>query len=138
MRKYYLFIITNDYYKNYKLRPEVLFKTLNNLYSLRRPNFSYGISLYNSICRVFSKKLLINYIERKYEYKYINKKIIKIISQKENTSVQVNNSCVVILTSRNIPEIFQTFYIYNKKIFVCDFWSEDYFWLSEQIKKVNI
>ena len=138
MRKYYLFIITNDYYKNYKTRPHVLFNTLSNLYTLKTRNLSYGVALYKSICSFFSKNILINYIERKYKHYHINKKIIRIKSKDEVTSVQINYSCVVILSSVNFPEILKTFYIYNKKIFVCDFYSGDYFFLSDQIKKLTI
>lgn len=138
MRKYYLFIIKNDYYKNYKTKPHVLFSTLSNLYTLKSQNFSYGISLYNSICSTFSKNILKNYIERKYKYHYINKKIMKIESKEESTNIQINYSCVVVLTSVNLPEIFKTFHVYNKKIFVCDFYNEDYFFLSDQIKKLTI
>ena len=137
MRKYYLFIIKNEYYKNYKKSSLVLYNTLRNLYILDEKNFSYGVSLYNSICQLISKNLLINYIKRKYHHKRISKKIIKILSKKESTSIQINKSCIVVLTNVNMPEVFKTFYIYNKKIFVCDFYNEDYFWLSDQIKKIE-
>jgi len=69
MRKYYLFIIKTDYYKNYKNNSFVLYNTLRNLYVLDRKNFSYGVSLYNSICQLISKNLLTNYIKRKYHHK---------------------------------------------------------------------
>ena len=59
MRKYYLFIINNDYYKNYKKNSKVLYNTLYNLYTLDKKNFTYGISLYNSVCQIVSKNLLI-------------------------------------------------------------------------------
>lgn len=137
MRKYYLFIIKNDYYKNYKNNSFVLYNTLRNLYTLDKRNFSYGVSLYNSVCQLISKNLLMNYIQRKYRHKRINKKILKILSNKESTAIQINKSCIVVLTNINMPEVFKTFYIYNKKIFVCDFYTEDYFWLSDYIKKIE-
>lgn len=137
MRKYYLFIIKSDYYKNYKKNSLVLYNTLRNLYVLDKKNFSYGVSLYNSVCQLISKSLLTNYVKRKYHHKRIYKKIIKILSDKESTAIQINKSCIVVLTNVNMPEVFKTFYIYNKKFFVCDFYNEDYFWLSDQIKKIE-
>lgn len=137
MRKYYLFIINNDYYKNYKKNPKVLYNTLYNLYALDKKNFTYGISLYNSVCQVVSKNLLIHYIQRKYHHKHKTDNLIRLLSQTETTIVQINHSCIVVVSSINMPEVFKTFYIYHKKIFVCDFQNEDYFWLSDQIQKVR-
>ncbi len=137
MRKYYLFIINNDYYKNYKKNSKVLYNTLYNLYTLDKKNFTYGISLYNSVCQIVSKNLLIHYIQRKYHHKNKTSNLIRLLSQTETTIVQINYSCIVIVSNINMPEVFKTFYIYHKKIFVCDFQNEDYFWLSDQIQKVR-
>ncbi len=137
MRKYYLFIIKNDYYKVYKKNPEVLYKTLYNLYKIKTNNLTYGLSLYDNLCSVNSKKLLINYIKNKYEHEFISPKIIKLKLYKEKTFIQINYSCIIVVTSVNVPEIFKIINIYNKKIFVCDFILNDYFWLNEQIKKVR-
>ena len=135
MRKYYLFVIKNDYQQIYKNHSYVLFKTLENLKGTIPVNFPYGISLYEQLCQTFHSDILNNYIKRKFKCKKINKKIIKINSMVENTYIQVNKSCTIILTNLNIPPVFRIFDIYNKRIFVCDFENQDYFWLNEQIKK---
>lgn len=135
MRKYYLFVIKNDYQQIYKNHSYVLFKTLENLKGTIPVNFPYGISLYEQLCQTFHSDILNNYIKRKFKCKKINKKIIKINSMIENTYIQVNKSCAIILTNLNIPPVFRVFNIYNKRIFVCDFENQDYFWLNEQIKK---
>lgn len=137
MRKYYLFMIKSDYYKSYKNNSFVLYNTLRNLYFLKKNNFSYGISLYHSVCQTINSNLLINYIKRKYHHKNINSNIIKLLSENERTIVQINRSCIVVLSNINLPDILKTFYIYNKRMFVCDFKNEDYFWISDQIKKVK-
>ena len=135
MRKYYLFVIKNDYQQIYKNHSYVLFKTLENLKGTIPVNFPYGMSLYEQLCQTFHSDILNNYIKRKFKCKKINKKIIKINSMVENTYIQVNKSCTIILTNLNIPPVFRIFDIYNKRIFVCDFENQDYFWLNEQIKK---
>ena len=122
----------------YRLTGVNEYSSLSELaYVLDKKNFSYGVSLYNSVCQLISKSLLTNYVKRKYHHKRIYKKIIKILSDKESTAIQINKSCIVVLTNVNMPEVFKTLYIYNKKFFVCDFYNEDYFWLSDQIKKIE-
>lgn len=137
MRKYYLFIIKNDYFKTYKNNPKVLYKTLYNLYKIKQIDVTYGLSLYDNLCNVNSKKLLINYIKKKYEYEMLSSKIIKLKLPNEKTIIQINYSCIIIITNVNVPEFFKVLNIYNKRMFVCDFINQDYFWLSEQINKVR-
>lgn len=135
MRKYYLFIIRDEYYRKYKKKQNILYKALYYLYKSNEYDLNHGFYLYDKICNIFSVKLLNNYIKNKYEYKMINNKIIKLNSIIEHTIVQINYSCIIVITDINIPEIFKTFNIYNKRIFVCDFNNQDYFWLNEQISK---
>ena len=137
MRKYYLFIIKNDYYKMYKKNSSVLYKTLFNLYNIKTSNLTYGLSLYDNLCNINSKKLLVNYIKKKYKYEMFSSKIIKLDLDDENTFIQVNYSCIIIVSSNNFPTIFKILNIYNKRIFVCDFKNNDYFWLNDQINKLK-
>ena len=62
MKKYYLFVIKNDYYRIYRKNPYILYKILERLYMLEKYDFSYGISLYKQLCQPFGVKLLKNYI----------------------------------------------------------------------------
>ena len=137
MRKYYLFIIRDEYYRKYRKKPNILYKALYYLYNTNEYDLNHGFYLYDKICNIFSVKLLNNYIKNKYEYKMLNKKILKLNSIIENTFIQINYSCVIILTNINMPAVFKTFNIYNKRIFVCDFINRDYFWLNEQISKYS-
>ena len=60
MRKYYIFIIRNDFYKIYKNNSLVLYKTLENLYKINSNDFGYGISIYNQLCLTFNTEVLNN------------------------------------------------------------------------------
>lgn len=131
-------MIKSEYYKLYKNKSTTLYEILNNLYQLKEPNFSYGISLFDSICQPFSVKLLRNYIQNKYTCTLENKKIIKVHSIKERTYLQIAYATCVIKTNVNFPEILKVFQIYNKKIFICDFKNEDYFWLCDQSQKKKV
>lgn len=137
LRKYYLFIIKKEYYNAYKNKSYVLYKILENLYSLKSYDFSYGINIYKELCLPFSVKLLSNYINNRIYYKKMNAKIIKLESKFEETYLQIDYPCAIIKTNVNIPQILKIFHIYNKDIFICDFQNEDYFWLSNQIKNGN-
>ena len=128
MRKYYIFIIRKEFYKIYKNNSLVLYKTLENLYSLNLNKFGYGISIYNQLCLTFNTEVLNNYFLRKFNnYKY-NKHFISV----ENTIIEIHKSCVVVLTKSNMPKVLRYLLYYNKNIFVCDFDNKDYFWLENQ------
>lgn len=133
MRKYYMFIIKDEYYQKYKDKPGILYKGLNNLKNIQKQDFERGIYLYNKICNTISVKIINNYIKNKFNYKSINEKIINLESIIENTYLQINYSCIVILTNINNPFIFKILNIYNKKIFVCDFNNNDYFFLKDYV-----
>ncbi|MDD3453756.1 MAG: hypothetical protein PHN42_05760 [Bacilli bacterium] len=135
MRKYYLFIIRDEYYNKYRYKQNILYKALFYLYKTNEYDLSHGLYLYEKICNVFSVKLLNNYIKNKYETEIISKKIIKLNSIIEKTIIQINYSCVIVISNMNIPLIFKTLNIYNKKIFVCDFINQDYFWLNSQLSE---
>lgn len=135
MRKYYLFMIKPEYCKLYKKEPLVLYQTLYNLYRLKEPNFTYGISLFDSICQPFAVKLLRNYVQNKYTCSMKNEKVLQVHSINDYTLLQINHACIIIKSNVNFPDILKVFHIYNKKILVCDFENDDYFWLSTQIQK---
>ena len=135
MRKYYLFMIKTEYYKLYKKDPRILYQTLSNLYRLKEPNFTYGIFLFDSICQPFAVKLLKGYIQNKYTCSMIGEHIMQVHSIHDHTILQINHACVIVKSNVNFPDILKVFHIYNKKILVCDFENEDYFWLSTQIEK---
>ena len=137
MRKYYLFIITKKYFDQYKNASYVLYRILENLYSLKTYDFSYGLSVYKELCLPFPVKLFNNYIYNKISYKKVSTKVIQVNSLFEETYVQINYATVILRTNVNFPQILKIFNIYSKQIFICDFDSKDYFWLNRQIKSGN-
>lgn len=135
MKTFYLFIIKDEYYKLYKNNTFILFKTLESLFKLKQENLVFGISFYHQICNTFASNLLKNYIKEKIPYTRISNNIIKIPSLLENTSIKIEPSRVIIYSNSNSPEVFKIFNIYNKKIFVCDFLNDKYYWLNEYLSK---
>lgn len=133
MRKYYLFIIKDSYYQKYRYSPYILYKALQYLYKANIYDLEKGLYLYNKVCNIVGKKVILNYIKNKFDYEIYNDKIIKINSFIEKTYIQINYSSIIVLTNINHPYIFKILNIYNKKIFVCDFVNRDYFFLNESI-----
>ena len=122
---YFLFIIKDNYFKN---NGEYLYKLLLKLKNMKKENYNYGISLYYNICNLFDTKALKHYINVKYKLKNINNKFYL---DKYNY-FEIRKSCCVINNDKYLREILCIFYIYNKNIFVCDFNSNNYFWLKDK------
>lgn len=141
MRKYYLFIIRNDFCEVYKNNAKTLYITLENIYKLENRNFSYGISIFHQLCQVFNPEIIANYLSKKNK-KYIhqkkNKFFVNDIYAKEKTCVQLNYSCAVLKTTSNMPYILKIFNLYNNNIFVCDFENKDFFWLANYPYKMSM
>ena len=129
MRKYYLFTIKKEYYEIYKKNPLVLYKTIENLYKLKKDDLSYGITLYNQICDIIDVKRLKNYFNHVKEKYNGNKYLVKL--NNELTLFDFHYSCIICKSIKNFPTVFNTLNYYSKYIFVCDFYNHDYFFLNK-------
>ena len=63
MRKYYLFIIKDEYYNKYRYSPYLLYKALYYLYKMNKYDLENGLYLYNKFCNIISKNVILNYIK---------------------------------------------------------------------------
>jgi len=131
VRKYYLFTIKKEYYEIYKKNPLVLYKTIENLYKLKKDDLSYGITLYNQICDIIDINRLKNYFNHIKEKSNGNKYLIKLNNQ--FTFFDFHYSCIICKSCKNYPTVFNTLNYYNKYIFVCDFYNRDYFFLNKDV-----
>ena len=68
---YYLFIIKDNYFKNNK---EYLYDILYKLKTIHKENYSYGISFYYNVCRLFDINTLKHYVKSKTYLKFKNNK----------------------------------------------------------------
>lgn len=135
---YYLFIINNNAYKLYKNNPKYLYDILNTLYRIKGNDLVYGINLFNSICNIFTTKLLINYLEERF-YTKKHKEYIILKNNSELTKIKIKPSRIVIKTDKKIPNIFRLLNIYNKKIFIVNFRNGEFKWLNDVLNnKKNI
>ena len=131
MKKYYLFIINNNYFKIYKNKSYVLYIVLEKLYNMNSYDFSYGINIYNQICEKINVKLLKKYFNNRIKHLSINNKM-KLVN--ENTWISLKYPCIIIYSDNEESKIYRIFNIYNHDIFMCDFKNKKYFWLNKYIK----
>ena len=70
---------------------------------------------------------------------YYNKCNMHLISSRlEYSRLLVNSYCIKIKTNLNYPKFFYDINKYSDNIFVCDFESNDYFWLNKIVKDEKI
>ena len=124
---YYLFIIKDNYFKNNK---EYLYDILYKLKTMHKENYSYGMSLYYSICNLFDTNALKHYLKTKTSLEFKNNKFYL---DKYNY-FEIRKSCCIINNDKYLKEILCIFYIYNKNIFICNFYTNEYFWLNDKFK----
>ena len=135
MRTYYLFCIKKKAYQKFKKNPKMLFILLNNMKKVKLNNYSYGLSLYKILCNNIQVNYLANYLNYRFyitnnkrKYLFINKKL------NEKTILIIRNSCIIIHTNVNLPNILNVLNIYDRRFFVVDFENKDYFWLNSYHK----
>ena len=131
-------MIQKDFYEVYKNNSFVLYKTLENLWNIKKNDFSYGLSLYDALCQTFDVDLLNRYFKGKYKNQIIskgNRHMFFNYEKKYYVLIELHYSCTIVLTNINMPNILRDFNFYNRMIFVCDFINEDFFWLNNQYQK---
>lgn len=133
MRKYFLFDISDRYFNVYFHKERLLFRTLESLYNNEAHQKANNISLFNQLCVPINISFLNSYFDNKIFIRNNKNKHIY-LSQKtdEKTLIEIRHPCIIMLTNRNFSKLFKAFNYYSKKIFVCDFQNQDYFWLDNQ------
>ena len=122
MKKYYIFAIEKDLYKVYKSNTKVLYETLNNLYNLDTEYVNYGITIYNQLCVPINRNVLEAYYN---DYRYIENHF-KI----GDSIMEINNSCIIVLTNNNIKTTLKHLEYYSYPLFACNFKEREYCFLN--------
>lgn len=135
MRTFYLFKIKTNYSILTKNNPYNLYKTLEEIYHLKKDEIKIAYDLFSQIRDTFNKELLDNniyeYYKSKYTYTKINNThIINDYYTDEKSKLTINPTYLLIRSTKQIPTFLRTITKKNN-IFVCDFDNIDYFWLDE-------
>lgn len=134
MRTFYIFKINKEFKTITKNKPYNLFLALDNIHSMDSDNLSLACRLFDSICdRPNVKELNLSIFnelkDTDYYTKFNNNHLINNYFTTENSKLTVNKTYMKLKSTLNNPTFFKT--LKNiPNLFVIDFSSKDYFWLS--------
>ena len=114
-------------------KEQLLLRNNCSFYHYLRHQKANNISLFNQLCVPINISFLNSYFDNKiFIRNNKNKHIYLSRKTDEKTLIEIRHPCIIMLTNRNFSKLFKVFNYYSKKIFVCDFQNQDYFWLDNQ------
>ena len=134
MRTFYIFKISKEFKIITKNRPYNLYMALDNIHKMDNSELNLAYRLFDTICERQSIKDLnvkiFNLLKDKDTYtKFNHHHIINNYFTSENSKLTINKSYMKLKSTMNNPTFFET--LKNiPNLFVIDFNSKDYFWLS--------
>lgn len=134
MRTYFIFKIKKHYATLTKNKPYQIYKTIEDMYYLNQKDLLSPSNIFLQIHDKFNTEILNSIIYNTYKdsYTYSKYKNIHQINdyfKEEQTKMIINNSYIVIKTTKEIPTFFEII-SKNNNLFICDFINKDYFWIS--------
>lgn len=134
MRTFYIFKINREFKILTEKNPYSLFLALDNIYSLDKSEARLAVDLYSQVCDandVRSLNLSIFNILRDSDYytKFNNNHIINNYFTEESSKLTVHKTYLKLKSSREYPTFLRTLKVVPN-LFVVDFNTKDYFWLS--------
>ncbi len=126
----------------YKDQPELLFQIMKQLYYMHEGDIDYAFNLFNQLTERIGKssldKRLFIELHKKMPYsKSGQQHIMNDLYRDEVSILVVKNSHILITSNQNVSSFFPYLLEKNHNYFVCDFSSNDYFWLN-QLKSLAI
>ncbi len=136
MRTFYVFKINKNLAILMNDTPYNLYKTLEGIYMLDACNACFGKDLLDQVIVPFDKE---KYNKAIYEINKDNDFYMKIGNnhkiinkyRREETEITVKNSHILVKTNMITKNIRN--FLPMRDLFVCDFESRDYFWLSKLV-----
>ena len=137
MRTYYIFNVNKYYSYMYKDNPFKMYKIFEEIYYSRDYDSVKTYHILEEIANPFNKIMLNEYIYFEYKLKYGYKRNGNKhnLNTSENSTIQINNYNIKLITENNYSIFFKYLNNYNNNLFVCDFENMDYFWLCKLYNK---
>lgn len=136
MRTYHIFRIKKEYYSQYNDNPELLFKALSTLFNIKLNNFSFGLSIYEQLCKPINVNYLSDYLNDRFNIEHNKHKYLVSNDKKNELSLLfINPSHITVTTRVNCPHVLSLLYLYERRLFVIDLENKDYFWLKDYHQK---
>lgn len=134
MRTFYIFKINKEFKVITKDKPYNLYLALDNIHNMNSKDLKLAYKLFDEICDVNTKSNINNSIfnelkENDSYTKFNNNHIIYDYYTRENSKLIINKSYIKLKSTSNNPTFFNILKNFPN-LFVIDFNSKDYFWLS--------
>ena len=135
LRIYYIFNIKKEVYDLYIDTPSVLYNFFYFLYHDNKDNLDFSNTIFSQITNKFNKEYLdlkiylnmhkmMRYLKRKEEH------IINDLFKDQISIMKINNSYIIINSTKNNTEFFNIINYYYKNCLVCDFSNHEYFYIN--------
>ena len=133
MRTYYIFNVNRYFSYMYKNKPFKMYKIFEEIYYSKSYDSLSTYRNFETVAVPFNKAMLNEYIyyEFKLKYGYNRNGNKHNLNTSENSTLQINNYNIKLITENNYSVFFKYLNNYNNNLFVCDFENMDYFWLSK-------
>lgn len=135
MRTFYIFKINEEFKTLTKKHSYNLYKTIENIYKLKKEDYDLGITMFEQIAdKIDNRKMNLSIFDinryNDYYTKYSNIHMINNYYNDEQTKLVVNKSHIILKSTKQIPSFLKEMNFENN-LFACDFQNKDYFWLDE-------
>ena len=120
----------------YQNSPGSLYNVLKHLYYMKRHEMSYGFNLFQQLTDKIDKNKLDREIYIKYHDEMVYSKnhdehIINNLYKDEISILIIKSTYILINANRNYSSFFTILESLGDEYFVCDFVSQDYFWIND-------
>lgn len=134
MRTFYIFKITREFKTLTKNSPYNLFLALDNIHSMDRKDLPLAMRLYDEVCdkndvRALNLSIFNLLRDSDYYTKFNNSHIINNYYTDESSKLTIYRTYLKLKSTGDYPTFFKTLQVFPN-LFVIDFSSKDYFWLS--------
>lgn len=136
MRTFYIFKMKKEFVSLYQNSPGSLYNVLKHLYYMKRHEMSYGFNLFQQLTDKIDKNRLDREIYIKYHDEMVYSKnhdehIINNLYKDEISILIIKSTYILINANRNYSSFFTILESLGDEYFVCDFVSQDYFWIND-------
>lgn len=136
MRTFYIFKMKKEFVSLYQNSPGSLYNVLKHLYYMKRHEMSYGFNLFQQLTDKIDKNRLDREIYIKYHDEMVysknhNEHIINNLYKDEISILIIKSTYILINANRNYSSFFTILESLGDEYFVCDFVSQDYFWIND-------
>lgn len=136
MRTFYIFKMKKEFVSLYQNSPGSLYNVLKHLYYMKRHEMSYGFNLFQQLTDKIDKNKLDREIYIKYHDEMVYSKnhdehIINNLYKDEISILIIKSAYILINANRNYSSFFTILESLGDEYFVCDFVSQDYFWIND-------